>query len=137
MTLDGVSRTKHSFGKGQVVWGLPPAEVLAGAAHCRRMSSTAGRWMRRCRGFIVAMAMRTSTLSPIERDHPHEIDVRFRVSGKEAELWHADTGAIEPANYSSADGRTTVPLNLAERESVFVVFRRPAACLRVRCRAPP
>ena len=27
----------------------------------------------------------------------------------------------------SPDGRTTVPLHLAERESVFVVFRRAAA----------
>jgi hypothetical protein len=39
-------------------------------------------------------------------------------------LWHADTGEIEPASFSIADGRTTVPLELAERESVFVVFRR-------------
>src|SRR6185436_9222020 len=29
-----------------------------------------------------------------------------------------------PAEFSIEDGRTTVPLHLAERESVFVVFRR-------------
>lgn len=34
---------------------------------------------------------------------------------------------MEAAGYTIADGRTTVPLHLEERESVFVVFRRPAA----------
>jgi hypothetical protein len=48
------------------------------------------------------------------------------VSGKEAELWHADTGEVEPAEFKIEDGRTTVVLRLAERESVFVVFRRAA-----------
>jgi len=55
--------------------------------------------------------------------------VRFRVSGKEAELWHPDTGAIEQADFSIADGLTTVPLNVSPRESVFVVFRRTTTSL--------
>jgi hypothetical protein len=59
-------------------------------------------------------------------DRAQDVEARFRVSGKQAELWHPDTGAIEPAGYAIADGRTTVPLHLAERESVFVVFRRAA-----------
>jgi len=58
------------------------------------------------------------------------------VSGKEAELWHADTGEIEPAEFSITDGRTTVPWHLAERESVFVVFRR-ATSSSVRTLPPP
>jgi hypothetical protein len=57
-------------------------------------------------------------------DRKQDINVRFRVSGKEPELWHADTGEIERAEFTIADGRTIVPLRLAERESVFVVFRR-------------
>ncbi len=60
-------------------------------------------------------------------DRPQEIQARFRVNGKEAEFWHADTGVIEPADYAIADGRTIVPLHLDQRESVFVVFRRAAA----------
>src|ERR1019366_5402416 len=43
------------------------------------------------------------------------------------ELWHADTGAIEPVSYRIENGRTTVPLQLAADESVFVVFRGPAS----------
>jgi hypothetical protein len=40
-------------------------------------------------------------------------------------LWHPDTAASEPADYSIESDRTTVPLHLAPRESVFAVFRAP------------
>ena len=55
------------------------------------------------------------------------VEATFRVQGKAAELWHADTGKIERASYRIANGRTTVPLNLDPYEAVFVVFRKPAA----------
>ncbi len=58
-------------------------------------------------------------------EHPHTIDASFRVSAKRPELWHADTGHIEPVSYRMENGRTTVPLNLEGNESVFVVFREP------------
>ena len=123
---DGISRTKHSYGKGLVVWGLPLTEVLAGIHVLKdleysRPLDVSVPWIHRRAGdadiyFIVNRS-----------DYPHEIDVRFRVTDKEAELWRPDTGAIEQTNYNSTDGRTTVPLHLSARESVFVVFRRPAA----------
>jgi hypothetical protein len=55
------------------------------------------------------------------------LDGTFRVSRKAAELWHAETGRREPASYRIENGHTTVPLRLAAYESVFVVFRKPAA----------
>jgi hypothetical protein len=55
------------------------------------------------------------------------VEATFRVQGKAAELWHADTGKIERASYKIAGGRTTVPLHLDPYESVFVVFRKAAA----------
>ena len=56
-------------------------------------------------------------------DRSEELEATFRI---EAELWHADTGMIEPASYKSVNGRTTVPLHLDPWETVFVVFRHPA-----------
>ena len=53
------------------------------------------------------------------------MDASFRVTGKEPELWHAETGASEPVSYTIADGRTTVPLHLEPWGTVFVVFRKP------------
>jgi hypothetical protein len=60
------------------------------------------------------------------------LDASFRIQGKEAELWYADTGEVEPAPYLIANGRTTVPLRLDPYDAVFVVFLKPAA---VRARA--
>ena len=55
-----------------------------------------------------------------------EVEATFRVQGKAPELWHADTGTIEPASYRTADGRTTVSLTLQPNDAVFVVFRKAA-----------
>jgi len=52
-----------------------------------------------------------------------KVEASFRVTGKAPELWHADTGAIEPVSYEIADGRTRVPLHLEPWGTVFVVFR--------------
>jgi hypothetical protein len=54
------------------------------------------------------------------------LEVSFRVKGKEPELWHAETGLVEPASYLVANGRTVVPLRLTPDDAVFVVFRRAA-----------
>ncbi|MEN6498421.1 MAG: glycosyl hydrolase [Thermoguttaceae bacterium] len=56
-------------------------------------------------------------------------DCTFRTTGKEPELWDPITGlAHEAVCYRTTDdGRTIVPLRLAENGSVFVVFRKPAA----------
>jgi hypothetical protein len=60
------------------------------------------------------------------KDRVEEIEATFRVEGKEAELWHPETGRIEPASYLIANGRTTVSLRLNANEAVFVVFRKAA-----------
>jgi hypothetical protein len=124
--IDGIAATRHAFGKGKVMWGLPLADVLAS--------------LRVPRDFDYSRAL-DSDMPSIHRhagdadiyfvangtDRPQDVEARFRVSGKAAEFWHPDTGVIEPAEYTIADGRTTVPLHLAERESLFVVFRRASA----------
>jgi hypothetical protein len=61
------------------------------------------------------------------RDHPETLDATFRVQGKQAEIWHPDTGAIEPASFQIQNGHTTVPLTLEPWGTVFVVFRKSAA----------
>ena len=60
------------------------------------------------------------------RDGAEDLDATFRITGKDAELWHADTGTMEPASFQSTDGRTTVPLHLEPWGTVFVVFRKAA-----------
>ena len=43
-----------------------------------------------------------------------------------AELWRADSGAIEPLSYRIEQDRTIVPLNLQPHDALFVLFRRLA-----------
>jgi hypothetical protein len=59
-------------------------------------------------------------------DREEQLDATFRVTGKVAEIWHAETGRAEGATYTIADGHTTVPLHLEPWGTVFVVFRKPA-----------
>jgi (4-O-methyl)-D-glucuronate---lignin esterase len=123
---DGISRTKHQFGKGWVVWGLPPAEVLSGlrlpkdVEYSRALDAPLS-WAHRRSGDtdIYFIANRS--------DMPQATDIRFRINSKAPEIWHADTGASEPADYTNAGDRTTVALQLSARESVFVVFRRASS----------
>jgi hypothetical protein len=51
------------------------------------------------------------------------IDASFRISGKQAELWHPETGKIENSSYTFENGITKVPLHLQPNDAVFVVFR--------------
>lgn len=53
---------------------------------------------------------------------------RFRVKGKQPELWNAETGEISNAAIwrENGDGTTTVTVQLESEGSVFVVFRKPA-----------
>lgn len=59
-----------------------------------------------------------------QKDRRETITARFRITGKAAELWHADTGKSEPVSFSVRDGVTSVPLTFEPDESVHVVFRK-------------
>jgi hypothetical protein len=59
------------------------------------------------------------------------VEAIFRVSGRVPELWHADTGVIEPISYRLQGDHTLVPLALEPSDAVFVVFRRPATASAV------
>jgi hypothetical protein len=60
------------------------------------------------------------------RRQARTVEARFRVIGRVAELWHADTGETTPVSFRQDAGQTIVPLDLAAEEAVFVVFRKPA-----------
>lgn len=124
--LDGVSRTLRRVGKGAVVWGLPLEQVLKECAvapdfeYSRAIDSDLA-WAHRRDGGTDIYYVANLT------DRAVETEARFRVEGREAEVWRVDAARIEPASYSIENDRTTVRLSLAERESAFVVFRRPAS----------
>ena len=125
--LDGISRTIRLVGKGRVVWGRSPAEILELVRVPKDFEYGGGRvgaelaWLHRRSGDTDIYYVANVT------DERQDLEVRVRVANREAELWHPDTGAIEPASFTSQGDRTLVPLRLEPREMVFVVFPRQAS----------
>lgn len=68
-------------------------------------------------------------------DRNETFEAHFRVTGKQPELWHADSGKVEPVSWRSENGETIVPLTLAAEESVFVVFRKATTATHGEVRA--
>ena len=124
---DGRTVTEHAYGRGKVYWGQSLAEVLAALEappdleYTRPTFDTTVDWIHRRTGEADLYFVTN------QQDRAEDLEVRFRVDGRAPELWHPETGEIEPAGYLIDDGRTTVPLGLEPHESVFVVFRQDAA----------
>lgn len=119
--LDGTNRTKGYFGKGRVFWGLGLAEVFVAigvqpdVAYDQPLNASLS-WIHRTDGNREIYFISNGS------DQAQNIDVQFRVSGKKPEIWNPDDGTIESVSYRMSGDVTTVPLDLSERESVFVVF---------------
>ncbi|MDQ3812813.1 MAG: hypothetical protein M3347_02550, partial [Armatimonadota bacterium] len=126
--LDGKTVTERAVGKGRIIWGkpldavlaalgVPPDFELVGATPAARLV-----YIHRVIGDADCYFVSN------QRNVAAEVPCTFRVSGRIPELWHPDSGVIEPAPvYTERDGRTTVPLRFDPSGSVFVLFRRPAA----------
>jgi hypothetical protein len=116
---DGKKITEHAYGKGRIVCGEPIEQVLR-----VKPDFEANRP-------VIRYIHRRDADSDIYfvangKGAPDLADCTFRISGKLPELWHPDTGRIEPAAaYSIRDGRTVVPLRFDSNGSVFVIFRKP------------
>ena len=55
-------------------------------------------------------------------DKQRTIQASFRVTGKNVEIWHPETGRTEPASYLINNGQTTVSIDLTPNDAVFVIF---------------
>ncbi|MEI7900308.1 MAG: glycosyl hydrolase, partial [bacterium] len=120
---DGKAVTEHAVGKGRVVWGLTPRELLAKAG-VKPDFSYAGEkpdsfidWIHRSvkGGEIYFVANRLN--------RAEKTSCTFRVSGMRPELWNPVTGQVRGLKaFEEKDGLTTVPLQFEAHESLFVVF---------------
>jgi hypothetical protein len=123
---DGQRVKQHAYGKGRVIWGMPMNDVLK---QMKLAPDFEYRSPGRARLAYIHRRVDNAEVYFVSNQQyrPVAADCYFRVSGRQPELWHADTGEMEPAPvWSKASGRTVVSLRLEPAESVFVVFRKPA-----------
>jgi hypothetical protein len=114
----------HRVGKGAVYAGLGLAEVFKALNVKPVFDYTKPE--KDTRLLFVHRRLADGDLYFVDNrnDRDETLDATFRVSGRAPELWHAETGAVEPASYRIVDGRTIVPLHLEPWGAVFVVFRK-------------
>jgi hypothetical protein len=119
---DGQRITEHRFGRGRVVWGVAPEQLLAKSGLVPDFTSDSGlRYIHRRAGetelYFVANP-RSQALKTV---------ATFRVAGKVPEFWWPESGRIERAPmFEERNGTTSVLLPLGPSGSVFVVFRAPS-----------
>ena len=131
---DGLALTVNKLGKGKIYWRRDVEGVLADEHMTRDFEFAAPDPAMKLR-----FAHRSSPDAEIyfvtnQSAKAGKVPTWFRVSGKQPEIWHADTGRITAASYTMSDGRTMVPLDLDAYDSVFVVFRRPTTVSQVSIR---
>lgn len=141
---DGVTNNEHHFGKGIVFSGLALADLLARVRVPPDLISTVASdqvpvWTHR------HLADGDAYFVVNESDLPRHVTVRVRATGNNVQIWRpmdgsatgaiASTGALienltgnrqpglQPATYQQASAFTTVQLDLAARESVFILLR--------------
>lgn len=120
--LDGITRTRNYFGKGIVIWGEPLESVLElkqippDLEYSKEPGSELSWIHRRTKNMEIYFL---SGRNPGKM----KFNVRFRVTGRNVEIWDPGDGSMRPAPYSSGDGFTSIPLELEAWGSVFVVFR--------------
>lgn len=134
--LDGISRTRRIAGKGLIVWGAPLQTVLEmkGIAHDLQYDRLLGKnisWIHRKTGESDIYFVVNSS------DGPQKLNFSFRTSGNEAEIWDPSDGSTRKTAYEMSQNRTVVPLDLEERQSVFVVFRNKTSVTSVKAQPEP
>ena len=122
-TDDRSTAGEHRFGKGRVLWGKTPHDVLgeAGVEPDFLPVSAAAKgkllYIHKSLPSAEVYFVANSTLEV------RETVCSFRTAGRQPQLWWPDTGRIERcAVYQSTNGMTLMPLRLEPAGSVFVVF---------------
>ncbi|MBQ9814021.1 MAG: hypothetical protein IJM54_12010 [Thermoguttaceae bacterium] len=121
--VDGDKVKSRKVGKGTIASGLTMEEALAMVnckPDCEYPKETGLVYGRRM--------MKDSDVYFVANQGDAElkdVNVTFRVAGKQPEIWFPATGEVrEVKAWSSKDGRTTIPLSFVAQESYFVVFEK-------------
>ena len=119
---DGKEVTSHRYGKGVVFWGLTPVEAMAQLKVRPDVRQTGEpqllHWIHRRTGKEDIYLVSNQSLEYVK------CELGLRVAGRMPEFWDAETATIRPVAGWRVDGEhLSVPVALAPKKSIFVVFR--------------
>jgi len=121
---DGKAVAGHALGKGKVICGPTPEQVLAGSgvpqdfvARGTSDGPVLGYTHRSLAGAEVYFVSNKTM-------QPQDALCAFRVKNLRPELWWPDTGRIEPMTVYDCDETVRFQLRLGPAGSVFVLFRK-------------
>src|SRR6218665_40599 len=125
--LDGHTRTERAFGKGRIIWGKTPREVLLADGVTPDFTFVGQAENPEPFDYIHRTSGNADVYFVINRTHQSaKKDFTFRVSGKQPEIWNAVTGESFAAKaYRLENGSVSLPLELDGFGSYFIVFRKP------------
>ncbi|MCX6224045.1 MAG: glycosyl hydrolase [Bacteroidia bacterium] len=125
--LDGKSRTERRFGKGRVIWGKSPREVLLADGIKPDFTFTGQDTQPEQFDYIHRTNGDAEIYFVINRtNRPEMREFTFRIAGKQPEIWNAVSGEMREAGaFRQADGCTALSLELDRFGCYFVVFRKP------------
>jgi hypothetical protein len=122
---DTSSPGERKVGKGRVIWGITPQNILQDMGiqpdfSCGNPAPFRYNHRRAEDGSEIYFVSN-------KENETVEAMCNFRVNGHRPELWWPETGQInKPAMYSEDNKVTSLPLQLSAFESVFVIFRPDA-----------
>ncbi|HOW72327.1 MAG TPA: glycosyl hydrolase [Phycisphaerae bacterium] len=120
-------RGRRQIGKGRLVWGEKPVDVLASIGTLQDFEVAGDN-----EGFefihrVIGKADVYFVSSQINA--PQRVECRFRVHERQPELWDPVQGCLGdlPEQIQTEDDRTQLSLRFEPYQSFFVVFRKPLA----------
>lgn len=124
--LDGKTRTERNFGKGRVIWGKTPREILLADGIQPDFKFNGQDTDPEKFDYIHRTTPDAEIYFVINRRNQTErADFTFRITGKQPEIWNPVNGEMWDAKaFRQADGCTTLPLELDRFGSYFIVFRK-------------
>ncbi|WP_394772510.1 glycosyl hydrolase [Mucilaginibacter sp.] len=125
--LDGITRTERRVGKGRIIWGKTPKEVLLADGIAPDFTFPGQTKNPGTFDYIHRTSGDAEIYFVINRTNQRQTrDFTFRVAGKLPEIWDAVSGKTVMAKaYNQTNTTTTLPLELDAFSSYFIVFRKP------------
>ena len=124
--LDSKTRTERNYGKGRVIWGKTPREILLNDGIKPAFTYSGQDDLSDQFDYIHRTSGDTEIYFIINRNKLRKtLDFSFRVSGKQPEIWDPVKGDLRDAvAFSQKDGNTTLPLEMDEFGSCFIIFNK-------------